>query len=123
MAAIQNALRARGITIVPVNVADLNSWSYYQSDHVHLTEEGHRMIASELLPKVRAALGPPGPAVAQAQSGAGTPSLSLHDACLADAKRLCADVIRDDAKRHECMHEHRAELSKDCIDAIVRSRQ
>jgi acyl-CoA thioesterase-1 len=120
MATIGANLRGRGITIIPVNVADLGSWSYYQDDHVHLTPEGHRLIAQHLLPQVEAALGPA--QVAQAPSTTSAPSTDVRAACSADAKRLCATVITDEVKRRQCMHDHLSELSKDCLAAISKSR-
>jgi lysophospholipase L1-like esterase len=123
MAAIEARLKGRGITIIPVDVADLGSWSYYQSDQVHLTPEGHRLIASRLLPQVQAALGPLPPRLAQVPLATQAPSAQVRAACTADAKRLCADVLVDEVKRRECMHDRRAELSKDCLDAIAKSRQ
>jgi acyl-CoA thioesterase I len=118
MAAIEANLRGRGISVIPVNVADLGSWSCCQDDHVHLTPVGHRLIAQHLLPQVEVALGPA--QVAQAPST--TPSADVRAACSADAKRLCAAVITDEAKRRQCMHDHLSELSKDCLAAIAKSR-
>ncbi len=48
---------------------------------------------------------------------------AVSDACRADAHRLCESVIGDAAKRHACMQAHKAQLSKGCIDAVVKSRQ
>jgi hypothetical protein len=45
-------------------------------------------------------------------------SAAVRAACRGDAYRLCAPVIRDEAKRHACMHEHAAQLSQGCIAAI-----
>jgi len=105
MAAIEARLKGRGITINPVDVADLGSWSYYQSDQVHLTPEGHRLIASRLLPQVQAALGPLPPRLVQVPSATQAPSAQVRTACTADAKRLCADVLVDEVKRRKCMHD------------------
>jgi acyl-CoA thioesterase I len=109
MQQIESRLQARGIHILPVNAAQLPA-EYHQADGVHLTAEGQRLTAEQLLPQVMAILGPP----------------SARDevivACEADAHRLCADTLGDDARRHACMHAHRAELSKDCLAAIVRNR-
>jgi acyl-CoA thioesterase-1 len=123
MAAIEANLRGRGITVIPVNVAGLGSWSYYQDDHFHLTPEGHRLIAQHLLLQVEVALG--SAQVAQAPSTTTTtpaPSADVRAACSADAKRLCAAVITDEVKRRQCMHDHLSELSKDCLAAIAKSR-
>lgn len=111
MAAIVESLKARGIKVVPVSGADLPA-QYHQQDGVHLTPEGHKLVASQLLPQITDALGPP----------TGTLE-TVKKACYADAKRLCADVLTDDEKRHACMQEHRSELSKDCLHAIAQSRQ
>jgi hypothetical protein len=48
---------------------------------------------------------------------------TVRNACRADAMRLCHSVIHDEAKRHACMQAHKAQLSKACIDAVVKSRQ
>ena len=45
-------------------------------------------------------------------------SASVSAACRGDAYRFCAPVIRDEAKRHACMHAHAAQLSQGCIAAI-----
>ena len=50
------------------------------------------------------------------------PSPEVIRACKADVTRLCPFTLRGSEKRRECMREHRSELSKDCIDAIVKSR-
>ena len=43
---------------------------------------------------------------------------AVRAACTGDAKRLCAAVIHDAAKRHACMSAHASQLSKGCIAAI-----
>jgi hypothetical protein len=48
---------------------------------------------------------------------------AVSNACRADAHRLCQSVISDAAKRHACMQAHKAQLSKGCIDALIKSRQ
>jgi acyl-CoA thioesterase-1 len=121
MAALQARLQARGITIVPASGAELGP-AYHQQDGAHLTPEGHRMLASQLLPQVERVLGPPQTTQAQ-PSSTDTPTEAVRDACAADARRLCAAFLGDDARRHECMHEHRAELSHDCLATIMRNRQ
>jgi acyl-CoA thioesterase I len=135
MATIEARLKARGITVIPASGAEFGP-QYHQSDGAHLTPEGHRLLASQLLPQVERALGPPQAVPAQSSTQAPStpapstqalptqaPTEAVRDACMADAKRLCAAVLGNDAQRHECMHEHRAELSPDCVAAIVRSRQ
>ncbi len=109
--AIRARLAARHITVIPFSGTDIPP-RYHQQDGIHLTPEGHRLAAANLLPAVTAALGPP----------AGPPE-AVRDACVADARRLCSAVIRDNAKRHACMSEHRAELSSDCRRAIAESRR
>jgi acyl-CoA thioesterase-1 len=111
MAAIAARLKDRGIKVFPVSAADLPA-PYHQEDGIHLTPEGHKLLAARLLPQITEALGPP----------VMTPEMVKH-ACYADAKRLCANVLGDDEKRHACMQEHRSELSKDCLHAIAQSRQ
>jgi acyl-CoA thioesterase-1 len=111
MAAIADHLKARGIKVFPFSAADLPP-EVHQQDHVHLTPEGHKLIAKQLLPQITEALGPPPE----------TPE-SVRRACAADARRLCAKVLGDDEKRHACMQEHRSELSLDCRRAIAASRQ
>jgi acyl-CoA thioesterase I len=111
LAAIQARLAARHIKVIPFSGTDVPA-QYHQQDGIHLTPEGHRLAAANLLPAVTAALGPP--------SG---PPETVRDACVADARRLCAAVIQDNEKRHACMRAHRAELSSDCRRAIAESRQ
>jgi hypothetical protein len=69
------------------------------------------LAATSLVAAVTDALGPP------------TATESVRDACLADARRLCSADLGDDTKRHLCMQEHRAQLSRDCLHAIAQSRQ
>jgi acyl-CoA thioesterase-1 len=116
--AIQARLNARGIAIIPVSTNDVPA-IYRQRDGRHLTPEGHKYVAAQLLPMVMARLGP-APTLAPPSSPT---SADLRAACGADARRLCSDVLRDDDKRRACMHDHRAELSKDCLAAIAKSRQ
>jgi len=71
-----------------------------------------RIIAT-LLAAVFVAFGGPANAVPAAVS----------NACRADAHRLCESVIGDAAKRHACMQAHKAQLSKGCVDAVIKSRQ
>ncbi len=111
MAAIKDRLKARGIKVLTMSGADL-PLQYHQSDGAHLTPEGHKLVAEQLLPKVTEILGPP----------QGSPE-SVRHACSADAHRLCASVLTDDEKRRACMQEHRSELSEDCLHAIAASRQ
>jgi acyl-CoA thioesterase-1 len=111
MVAITTKLKERGIKVITMSGADLPA-QYHQQDGVHLTPEGHKLVASRLLPQITEALGPP----------VMTPEMVKH-ACYADAKRLCSEVLGDDEKRHECMQAHRSELSKDCLHAIAQSRQ
>jgi hypothetical protein len=47
---------------------------------------------------------------------------AVRAACTTDAKRLCASVIHDAAKRHACMSAHSAQLSAGCKAAIRASR-
>ena len=112
MAAIMARLKARGIKVFPMSGTDLPA-QYHQQDGIHLTPEGHKLVATRLLPQITEALGPP----------TGAPTETVKQACYADAKRLCAKVMGDDEKRHACMQEHRSELSKDCLHAIAQSRQ
>jgi len=56
MKAIGARLRSRGIKIVPEITLRMPE-NLKQSDHVHLTAEGHRQFAAKLLPWVIAALG------------------------------------------------------------------
>jgi acyl-CoA thioesterase I len=58
MKAIAVRIRARGITIVPFN-ASMMPTTLKQPDRRHLTVEGHRVIAQQLLPRVISALGGP----------------------------------------------------------------
>jgi acyl-CoA thioesterase-1 len=113
LAAIKAHLADRHIAVIPISAAEVPA-PYHQADGIHLTPEGHRMAASKVVPLVMQALGPPPPAESTA---------SLHKACIADARRLCAAVLGDENQRHQCMQEHRAELSKDCLHAIAASRK
>jgi acyl-CoA thioesterase-1 len=55
-ASIMAKLRNRGIKIIPVTAAGV-SRSHLQADGVHLTAEGHAVVAARLLPSVIRALG------------------------------------------------------------------
>jgi acyl-CoA thioesterase-1 len=56
MAAIETQLKSRGITVIPEETSGV-SLAYKQSDKIHLTPEGHKRVATYLLPKVVSALG------------------------------------------------------------------
>lgn len=45
---------------------------------------------------------------------------ATQTACLPDAKRFCASVLRDTPKRHACLHAHFSALSADC-QALVQA--
>lgn len=111
LAAITAKLKAKSIKVIPFSAADFPP-QYHQEDGLHLTPEGHKLLATKLLPEITEALGPPPEA-----------PKSVREACIADARRLCGAVLGDDKKRHACMQEHRSELSKDCLHAIAMSRQ
>lgn len=113
LTAIKARLAERHIKVVLISAADVPA-QYHQQDGIHLTPEGHRIAATNVLPEIIQTLGPPPPAESTA---------SLHKACIADARRLCGAVLGDEDKRHQCMQEHRAQLSKDCLHAIVESRR
>ncbi len=100
LAAIKARLADRHIAVIPISGTDVPS-PYHQADGIHLTPEGHRIAANNVLPDVMQALGPPPPQ--------GTQSLSLRKACIADARRLCAADLTNEHKRHQWMQEHRAE--------------
>jgi acyl-CoA thioesterase-1 len=55
-AAIVARLRSRGIRIIPVTGGGIGR-QYLQADGIHLTAEGHALLAARLLPSVTAALG------------------------------------------------------------------
>ena len=55
-ASIMAKLRSRGIKIIPVTAAGV-SRKHLQPDGVHLTAEGHAVVAARLLPSVIRALG------------------------------------------------------------------
>ena len=110
LAAIKARLADRHIKVVPVSAADIPA-QFHQQDGAHLTPEGHRLAAANLVPDITQILGPPPAAT------------TVREACMADARRLCSAVLGDESKRHQCMQEHRAELSKDCLHAIAASRQ
>lgn len=48
---------------------------------------------------------------------------SVMKACGPDAHKFCQSVIGNAAKRHACMEAHRAELSKACVDASIKSKR
>jgi acyl-CoA thioesterase I len=56
MRQIETQLKSRGITVIPESTADIAT-TYRQSDHKHLTVEGHKLVATRLLPLVISALG------------------------------------------------------------------
>jgi acyl-CoA thioesterase-1 len=56
LASIMAKLRSRGIKIIPVGAAGLTR-KHLQVDGVHLTAEGHAIVAARLLPSVIRALG------------------------------------------------------------------
>ncbi|MGA8478325.1 MAG: hypothetical protein WB696_10235 [Chthoniobacterales bacterium] len=56
MAAIETQLKSRGITVIPEATSGV-SLGYKQSDKIHLTPEGHKLVATYLLPLVISALG------------------------------------------------------------------
>ena len=51
------------------------------------------------------------------------PSVALQDACGADARKLCASVVSDTAKRNACMKAHYAQLSAKCKAAIKTAKK
>jgi len=51
MTAIETQLKSRGITVIPESSAGI-SLAYRQSDKIHLTAEGHKLVATQLLPQV-----------------------------------------------------------------------
>jgi acyl-CoA thioesterase-1 len=110
LAAIKARLQVRQIKVIAFSAADFPA-QYHQQDGIHLTAEGHRLAATNLVPQITEILGPP--AAPQ----------SVRAACTADAHRLCSESLGDPSKRQQCMHEHRSELSKDCLHAIAESRQ
>jgi acyl-CoA thioesterase-1 len=56
MAAIETQLKSRGITVIPELTSGV-PLAYKQTDKIHLTPEGHKLVATYLLPKVISALG------------------------------------------------------------------
>ena len=108
---IVRRFKARSITIIPENSSQIPA-DLKQADGRHLTAEGHKKLAEEILPKVIEVLGPP----------PNTPMAHMMAACQSDAERLCANYLGNAEKRHACMHEHRSELSRDCKKAIVESK-
>jgi hypothetical protein len=58
----------------------------------------------------------------EAQAQGMKPTPALRRACGPDARKLCASVISNTAKRQACMRAHRAELSEACLAAIQRAR-
>jgi acyl-CoA thioesterase-1 len=58
IAIMKAKLTARHIKIIDLHSNQGMSWQYIQPDRIHLTPEGHQLLASRLLPSVMAALGP-----------------------------------------------------------------
>jgi hypothetical protein len=59
------------------------------------------------------------PAMAS-QAEAAAPPQYVRAACHDDAKRLCASVLSNTAKRQACMKEHHADLSAGCKAAVAK---
>jgi acyl-CoA thioesterase-1 len=110
LAAIKARLEERQIKVIPFSAADVPA-QYHQQDGIHLTPEGHRLVATHLVPQITEILGPP------------AANQAVRAACAADAHRLCSDALGDASQRQQCMRDHRSELSKDCLHAIAESRQ
>jgi acyl-CoA thioesterase I len=55
IAEMERRLRARGIEVVVYD--EEIPWRYYSFDFIHLTPEGHAMIAAALLPRIMAVAG------------------------------------------------------------------
>ena len=51
MKAIETKLKSRGIAVVPECTGDL-PLSLKQADKIHLTAEGHKILAERLMPRV-----------------------------------------------------------------------
>jgi acyl-CoA thioesterase-1 len=58
IAVMKAKLTARHIKTIDLHSNQGMSWQYIQPDRIHLTPEGHQLLASRLLPSVMAALGP-----------------------------------------------------------------
>jgi hypothetical protein len=50
-------------------------------------------------------------------------SAALRSACGADARKLCASVVSNTAKRNACMQAHYAQLSDKCKEAIKAAKK
>ena len=59
IALMKAKLIARHIKIIDLHSNRDMPLQYIQPDHIHLTPDGHRLLASRLLPSVMRALGPP----------------------------------------------------------------
>lgn len=57
IAEMERRLRARGIKVVTYD--EEIPWRYYTFDFIHLTREGHALIAAALLPRIMAIAGRP----------------------------------------------------------------
>jgi acyl-CoA thioesterase-1 len=106
LAAIKARLAARNIKVIPFSAAFIPP-QYHQADGVHLTPEGHRLAASNLMAPVMQALGA-APVAAQ----------TVPQACVADARRLCSAALEGEGRR-QCLQEHRGRLSRDCLHAMA----
>jgi hypothetical protein len=56
MNAIETQLKSRGIIVIP-EIAATMPLTLKQTDKIHLTPEGHKILATRLLPRVISALG------------------------------------------------------------------
>jgi len=110
LAAIKARLAARHIKVIPFSAAFIPP-QYHQPDGVHLTPAGHRLAASNLMVPVIQTLGA-APMAAQ----------TVPEACVPDARRLCSATLEGEGRR-QCLQEHRARLSRDCLRAMAVNRQ
>ena len=76
LAAIKARLADRHIKVIPISGTDVPP-QYHQQDGIHLTPEGHRIAASNVLPEVMAGAG----AAAVARCRVPEPAQSVHCRC------------------------------------------
>ena len=109
LTAIKTRLADRHIRVITFSAAFIPP-QYHQKDGIHLTPEGHRQAASNLMAYITPILGSPPPVLA-----------TQSESCSADMRRWCPAGLGSELRRQQCLLDHRARLSRDCVRAIAAS--
>ncbi|MEJ0007130.1 MAG: hypothetical protein WDM77_12400 [Steroidobacteraceae bacterium] len=109
LAAIKTRLTDRHIRIITFSAASIPP-QFHQTDGVHLTPQGHRLAASNLMANIAPILGAPPQA---------NPTASAD--CSSDMHRWCPAALGSEQQRQQCLQEHRARVSRECLRAIAAS--